>query len=466
MITKKLKKRNGALTAKASVWYTLSNIFSRGVTILLTPVFTRILSPEQYGIYPLYVSWMGIFTVIGTFEIPGGVMYRTLTKFKDERDGVVSSALGVQAMLSLAFFTVYIILRRRINAITTLSTSLSLILILQVFLNGVEGIHFASERYLYRYRGVSFINIICGFAGPLFALMLISRGMGGISRVISPLIVTALFVIPIIFISVKREARIFSREKWKYLFKISLPMLPHYLALSVIASADKIIVSRIAGEGAIGKYSVAYSVGFMISLITNGLSLALTPWIMRKLADGETQETESKISLITDTVVTLTLIFFGLAPEVFGFAAPPEYADAFSAIYPLGISVVFLFLSGALSSAILHYEKPFSITLNSLISAGIFLPLAYVLILRLSYFGGALATLISYMIMLTLNLISFRKISGYNILNIKNCLQNTGKLFLFSVLLYMARYVPVSRILVILVVVLLFLAKIKKQTEN
>ncbi len=461
MIIKKLIRKDRALTVKASVWYTLSNICARGFSVLLTPLFTRMLTPMEYGIYPLYVSWMGIFTVIGSFEIPGSVMYRTLSKFKDSEDAVVSSALSMEALLALLFFTIYIILRSRINAITSLSTLLTLLLILQVFLTAVEGIHFAKKRYSYDYKEVSCINIITGVATPALAILLISAGAGGISRVIAPIIVTALFAVPIIFISIKKSCRPFSLDKWKYLLKISLPMLPHYLALSLIAGADKIIITHTMGEGAIGKYSVAYSIGFMISLITNGLSLAISPWMLRKLGEGEENIINKKLSLITDTITALTLLFLALTPEIFAFAATREYADAFSVIYPIGISVVFLFLSGILSNAILHYEKPFKITVNSLVTAAMFLPLAFILIERCSYIGGGLATLLSYIVMFILNFISFKKESGYNILNANNCLINSGKLLFFGFLLYWARNAPVSRILISLSVVIMLLPKIK-----
>ena len=65
----------------ASFWYAASNALARGCTLIATPVFTRLLSPEEYAIYPLYVSYMGIFTVLATFEIPGVITYGGLSKF-------------------------------------------------------------------------------------------------------------------------------------------------------------------------------------------------------------------------------------------------------------------------------------------------------------------------------------------------------------------------------------------------
>ena len=125
--------------------------------------------------------------------------------------------------------------------------------------------------------------------------------------------VASLFAIPISFMSLKKERNMFDGEKWKYLFKMALPMLPHYLALSIMAGGDKIAIAHIMGDGAIGKYSVAYSVGFIISLITSGISLAVSPWLIRHLGNRNNKEISSKLSSITRAVTLLTLLFLAAA---------------------------------------------------------------------------------------------------------------------------------------------------------
>lgn len=36
-------------TAKIAVWYIVGNVFAKGVSMLSTPIFTRLMSKEEYG---------------------------------------------------------------------------------------------------------------------------------------------------------------------------------------------------------------------------------------------------------------------------------------------------------------------------------------------------------------------------------------------------------------------------------
>ena len=88
--------------AKASLYYTMASIISKGALLAFTPVFTRILSPDEYGIYSLYSSWMGIFTVIETLEISGNLFYAGLGKDED-KDSYLLSSITLQCIMSSVF---------------------------------------------------------------------------------------------------------------------------------------------------------------------------------------------------------------------------------------------------------------------------------------------------------------------------------------------------------------------------
>ena len=137
------RKFNGKISSSA--WSVASNFASRALTFLFTPIFIRLLSPEEYGIYSLFVSLMGIFTVFVTFEISGSVLYRGIAKFDENGESFLSCSLGALSALSLASLVIYIIFRERINGITSLNTRLTLYLFLQIFLNAALGIYFAEK---------------------------------------------------------------------------------------------------------------------------------------------------------------------------------------------------------------------------------------------------------------------------------------------------------------------------------
>ena len=49
---------------KAGIFYIACQLFVRGITFLMTPVFTRLLSQEQYNQYKIFESWLLIFAPV------------------------------------------------------------------------------------------------------------------------------------------------------------------------------------------------------------------------------------------------------------------------------------------------------------------------------------------------------------------------------------------------------------------
>ncbi len=463
MITKNKRLQKINLPAAASLWYSLSNMISRGATFIFTPLFTRILSPGEYGIYSLYTSYMGIFTVITTLEISGNAAYLGLSKFDGkERDRFLSSALGLQIFLSLFFFAVYMLFKSSVNSATSLATEITVLLIIQIFINSAEGIYFAKKRYSYDYKPVALINTASGILSPLLALLMIRLGIGGIARITAPLAVSSAFAIPIIWGILKKSKRIYSKDVWKFLFSVCLPMIPHYLSLSVIAQNDKIIIAKTLGEAAVGKYSVAYSAGYMLSLMTGGLALGFAPWIIRKLSAKETKKIKEAFSASMSAICALTLVYLTAIPEIFSILAPDEYTDALSVIYPVSASVAFVFLSSLLTSCILHFNKQFLILKNSLLSAIMSVIISITLIRNFGYIGGACSTFISYFVLFSLNLSSSKKLLGENPISRRALIKCISLLLFFSPLLFILREVLVSRIILLFAFILIFAPDIKR----
>ena len=49
------------IQAKASIWFVLCSVVQKVFAFLTTPIFTRIMSAEEYGVVSVYNSWISIF---------------------------------------------------------------------------------------------------------------------------------------------------------------------------------------------------------------------------------------------------------------------------------------------------------------------------------------------------------------------------------------------------------------------
>lgn len=63
------KRRVLSEPVKASVWYMICNVLNKGIALLSTPIFTRLLTEEQYGKFAIFQSWYSIILIFTSLNI-------------------------------------------------------------------------------------------------------------------------------------------------------------------------------------------------------------------------------------------------------------------------------------------------------------------------------------------------------------------------------------------------------------
>lgn len=460
MISNVKKKFNLTLPAKATVFYTLTGAAERGISFIFTPIYTRILTPEEYGLYPLYVSWMGIATVIVTFELCGSTLYRGLANARGREDEFISSAMGLFLSISFVSSILILLTRDTVSALTGLSTDMLSLLLLQTVINGVIGIYFAKCRFTYKYKTASLINLASAVVTPALALAVIRlTSYRAEARIIAPLLFGCAIALPILVSIFRKGRRFFDTGVWKNQIFTVLPLLPHFLATTVSVNSGKLAIARFFGEDALAKYSLVFSFGFIFTVITVGINSGLTPWINRKLSHG----VEVKVGKLCDELFSLfsvlAIITIVFVPEGLSILAPDEYLEALIAVYPLTLSVIISFLTAIFHSITVFYGKGHLITLGSVATALLTVLLHATVTRRLGYLGAGLVaaatgllSLLVYAVILggvlKKRIFSFKKISAALLLSA-----------FFACLLYTLRESILSRTVLLLALLLILIPK-------
>ena len=60
------KYKNLPEAVKASLWFTICSILQKGISFITVPIFTRLLTTEQYGVVSIFYSWESIFIIFCT----------------------------------------------------------------------------------------------------------------------------------------------------------------------------------------------------------------------------------------------------------------------------------------------------------------------------------------------------------------------------------------------------------------
>lgn len=444
--------------AKAGIFYITTNIFTKLVALLAAPLFTRLLLPSEYGVYSLYVSWMGILSVIITFGISGGTIYRALGRFDESREELISNAIGILSVSCAALLALALVFSPLSQRLTGLPLTFILMLIFEVFLNSSQTVVFSYYRYKYSYVKICLINLLYALISVgVAAILIYFTPFRKEARIFSSFFASLVLIFPLIRPYFKLK-KLYKKEIWEYLLRLSLPLLPSALSTALIAQIDKLMIKSFEGTASLGKYSIAYSAGFMLTTLTAALYSALQPWLMRKLNSGNTDAARA----LTKRIIFLSslglLLFLLVIPEIFKIIAAPEYRDAEIAVYPLAVAGYLQFISNILAANIIHTEKTVAISISGLLAFGFNLVTNIILIPRYSFPAAAVTTALSYLLLILFEYAFLKRQTDARLIDFKAL--SPLALGAFALPIYFMRTLTASRLIFALAVVLISLPRL------
>ena len=84
MEIKKIEKLSAP--AKASFVLMLTQLIQKGLAVITTPIFTRLLTTAEYGQVSVFFSWYEILVIFSGFCLSKGVFNNGMLDYKDDRD--------------------------------------------------------------------------------------------------------------------------------------------------------------------------------------------------------------------------------------------------------------------------------------------------------------------------------------------------------------------------------------------
>ncbi|WP_028505926.1 oligosaccharide flippase family protein [Ruminococcus sp. FC2018] len=393
------KYRSMPIQLRASIWFLLCSFLQKGVSMITTPVFTRIMSTKEYGQYGTFSSWLGIVTILISLNMYLGVHAQGIVKFSDEHEKFTSSIEGLTTMLASVWMIIYVLFRNFWNELLSMTTPQVLAMVVIIWSTAIFNFWANEQRLKYTYKALVIVTLLVSIIKPVFEFLLVVQSNEKVTaRVLGWMIVDfAAYSWMHLFHLIKGKT-FFSRKYWRYALLFSIPLIPHYLSATILNSADRIMIKEMIGEGESGIYNLAYSVAIIMTLFSTALSQTVTPWMYQKIKAKKNKEIApiAYVSLIIIAIANLLLIVF--APEVIRVFAPKEYYEAVWIIPPVSMSCYFLFSYDLFAKYAFYYEKTKIIMLVSIIGAMMNIVLNLVFIRIFGYIAAGYTTLICYII--------------------------------------------------------------------
>lgn len=382
---------------RASLWFLVCSFLQRGISVIVAPIFTRLLTPQEYGQYSYFNSWLDIISVFVTLRLYYGVFVQGLVKYEDDRNRYSSSMQGLELVLCLFWTAVYLAFREFWNNLLKLTTVQMLAMLVMIWAAGAFRFWLSEQRVLYKYKMVVILTLMASLLKPFLGILFVLNAEDKVTARILGITLTELIIYGTTFtVQMMRGKQFYSAKYWKHALLFNIPLIPHYLAQTVLNAADKIMIRDMVGAGAAGIYAIAYSISKIMILFNNALNHTLTPWYYQKIKAGRADIIASIAypSLIGIAVINLILIAF--APEIIKFFAPKPYYDAIWIIPPIAMSVFFTFGYNLFACFEFYFEKTKFIMVASVFAAFLNVLLNYICIQRFGYYAAGYTTLICY----------------------------------------------------------------------
>lgn len=394
---------------RAGIWYVISVILVRGVSFFTTPLFTRLMTKEQYGILTVYDSWLRILFPVLTLSLYASVE-RAKYEFEEEYDAYISSIQLVMTGLCFGAAVITVFFRGHIEKVLNMSDMMLIVMFLYVWAQAAINSIQRREKLLLRYWQNIIITTFATLIPTVLSIGILCwyKKAGYREELLSVRILS--FYLPQIMIGFVLAMLIFWRGHIKH-FKthirfavvFSLPLIPHVLSMEILSQSDKIMVGRLAGDEKAGIYSLGVTVMWIILLVSQAVGDAWLPWMYEKLKCQEYQSIKKVWRRMIELFSIFSWLVVVFAPEIIWIFGGRSYEESVYLVAPLTVGGMAHFFCYSYISVEQYYKKTVYVMVVSVAAVLLNLLLNYVGIIKLGYMVAAFTTAFCYTFMMIIH---------------------------------------------------------------
>ena len=392
---------------KSAIVYLFATVFTRGLAIITTPIFTRIMTTDQVGMVNLYSSWYSMITVVSTLALTSGGFSIALREFEKERDQYVSSVLSLTSIVAIGLALVYSFSITFWNDVTGLPTHLMLLLLFGLLVAPARDFWLSRQRFEYRYKLSGTVTVFSAiFASGLAVAAVLYANNIGYSDIASVRLFANYFIIYgvafIIWLSIFWQGRCFYSSKyWRFSLQLSLPLIGYSIASQILSVSDRMMISKMVGNSAVGIYGTLYTVSSLSLMVWMAINSSFEPYLYQNMENPKSKIKKLSMSMLGMYSLAAILLVY-LAPEIVRILATEEYYKGIYIMPPVAGGVYFIAVSKLYSDILVYLKRTKLIMVSSAIAATLNVILNYIMIEMYGYMAAAYTTLLSYVVMAVL----------------------------------------------------------------
>lgn len=393
--------------ASDSLIYGIAGIATRLMGVLLTPLYTRVYTPEDYGVFGVVNNAYSLIALLMIFSLDNS----TARWFYDSEDyekrkKIVSTWFWFYLILSVIVGGFFFFTSEFWSQFVSYQPSLAgeYIRILAVSLPIAVATVVATKVLRFEKRPKSTVvltflqALTLIFFNVLFVLVL---GMG-LTGAFYAKLVAGVLMVPLALVYIKRwigRLRLLDWDLLKRMIRYSLPFIPASISIWMINLSAVFFLNGKVSDSDLGLFQVAFTLAGFGGIVVNSFQQAWSPFAFSIIHQENAKDTYGKILLVYLMVIgSMTLLISLFSLEVLMVIATPAYYGAAAIASILVFSGMFSGLTNIadLGSAISKKTAPLGMVYT--MSAVVLILLNLILIPRFGVIGAALAACISQLI--------------------------------------------------------------------
>ena len=389
---------------KDSSLYIISDAFFGGLPIILLPLFSYYLLPEEFGLYANILVLMNLFSVFIDFSGSGYYGINFHLKNNDfNRDQIFMNSISVMLINLIILFIIVSLSLDQISDFLKLSYFDIFICLFFAIITNINTLYLTKLRFFENVNLFVRLRLMQVFFHCLFAVFfVIILDYSWEGRYYGHFL--SIFIIfPIVIYHERNNIKFinFFNSSYKYLFApylFGLSLLPHVLASWIKTGLDRVLLTNSENISANGIYSTAFQLSMVLVLLGVGFNKAFTPLIYKLLSKKDFKNSRILLLQFFGLNFIATIVLLIIYPFIVKLFLSEEYISVLPITPYVIIAQGFLNIYIIASSILFFLKQTSLLSFISIISAIIHVLFLYILVNEYLEFGAAISFLISAII--------------------------------------------------------------------
>jgi O-antigen/teichoic acid export membrane protein len=391
---------------KQTLHYLSGNVLAKGVQFIALVVFTRILSPSDYGVYSVFIAYASIFTLLLTLNSHTAVS-RYSYEGRSDVDEFIGATFISTIVLVISLSCVLWVNIEFISDYTHLPVNYLILFLPLAIIDFIASLYMQAYQPIRKTKEIAILLI--GKALLSFACSVAFAAVhdNNLSAIVFGYVIGNGLALAFAGWRARPSLKFsISFEHLRYIYSYTTPLIVYSLTTIILTQSDKIFIAKISGTGDAGLYSLASNIGMIIVVIYGSILSAWTPNYYENMNSGRNDILVTEVRRIF-YISSLAASILALFANEVGLLIFPVSFHGGLVLIPIIILAYFFDLGWQIYGRHFGYvKKTYYITIIGTIASIVCIASSYFLIKKIGYFGAAVAIVIANTSMLMLTILA------------------------------------------------------------